>query len=223
MKKYDLLYCIGDSFVYAIDQADDVNHEITENNRFTNLVSNHYDLKCVNHAVPGISNEYIAKKLYSDIINFKSQGINPLVFVAYTDPWRTEIYSNKNNVAATMTESTVSFFKEYLVEHHNDQYVLDRTIYNVLSVRTLLNYFSFDFIDSWVFYYSGPAGPYKNDIPYISNKQEIQEPLKDIAGVDRYILSSDNNIITYGHPNIIGHAKIANTIIEKINTLYGTR
>jgi len=218
MKKYDLLYCMGDSFTVGCGQADDVNEEVTVDNRFSNLISSHYGLDCNNNAVSGTSNECIARTIYSDILKFKSEGVNPLVVVSYTDPWRTEIYSNKLESTTTINENSVEYFKDYMIDNYNPLYALNRTIYNILSVRALLNYCNFDFVDSWVFYYHENNVAYKPKIPYISNLQEIDTPLASIAGDDRFKIN-DN----YFHPTPFGHRKIANTIIEKINALYGTR
>lgn len=212
-KKYDLLYCMGDSFVHGYGQSDDIKQEITVENRFTNLVANHYGLRCVNNASAGTNNEYIARTVYSDILKLKSKGKNPLVFVAYTDPWRTEIYSNKFNMPMTINEDSVSFFKEYMVDNYNFQYAIERSIYNALSVKTMLNYCNFDFVDAWNFDLK--------KIPYINNEQELNKTLSAIAGSDRYTVKIDG-YSRLGHPNLIGHQKIADAIIEKINGLYGT-
>jgi hypothetical protein len=52
----------------------------------------------------------------------------------------------------------------------------------------------------------------------MSNVQEIDTPISTIAGDDRFKVGE-----AYLHPTPAGHRKIANTIIEKINTLYGSR
>lgn len=216
-QKYDLFYCIGDSFTVGASQADDVNGEVTIENRFSNLVANYYGLECVNHAVAGTNNNYIARTAYFDILKFKSQSINPLIFIGYTSPSRTEIYSNKTGTPVTMNHENVTYYKEYMVDNYSEQYILDCTRYNVLSVRTLLKYCKFDFVDAWVFYSSGKHNDELLEIPYLDNQEELSTPLFKIAGDDRF--KFNNN---YGHPTPVGHQKIANIIIEKINTLYGT-
>jgi hypothetical protein len=218
MKKYDLLYCMGDSFVVGQGQDDDINREVTVENRFSNLIATHYGLECVNNAVAGCSNEHIAKTVYSDILKFKDEGINPLVVVTYTEPSRTEIYSNKLKSTTTISESTVVYFKDYMIDNYNAPYALNRSIYNALSVKTLLNYCNFDFVDAWTFEYHENYVSRRIKVPYMSNVQEIDTPISTIAGDDRFKVGE-----AYLHPTPAGHRKIANTIIEKINTLYGSR
>ena len=44
MKKYDLIYFMGDSWTYAIGQAEDINNEINYNNRWSRIVADHFAL-----------------------------------------------------------------------------------------------------------------------------------------------------------------------------------
>ena len=219
MKKYDLLYCMGDSFTVGHSQMDDVNKEINMHNRFSNLIASNYGLDCVNSAIAGCSNEQIAKTVYSDILKFKSEGINPLVVVSYTDPQRIELYSNALKSPITINEVNVPFFKDYIVDNYNEQYLLDCTNYHICSIRAVLHYCNFDFVDAWVFKFTGK---FTSGMPphYIGNEQEIDLSLGEIAGDDRYIISIVNDFISYGHPNPAGHKRIANKFIEKIDTLY---
>ena len=56
-RPYDFIYFIGDSYTYAIGQTDDQLGEINVNNRFSQLVADHYKLEHVNQAQAGQSNQ----------------------------------------------------------------------------------------------------------------------------------------------------------------------
>lgn len=212
--KYNLLYCMGDSFSVGAAQADDINSEVTIDNRFSNLVANHYGLHCINNASGGASNKYIARILYNDVAEFIKKGINPLVLVSYTEHSRNEIYSNIIEGAVTISTNSVSFYKDYIVDHYNDQYSLDCTNYYIDSIKALLSYKNIDFVDAFVFHHEGYN-------PHISRHTELDKTFCDMAMTDRFILDPINGDL--GHPTAAGHKKIADAFIKKIETLYGTK
>ena len=97
-RPYDLIYFIGDSFTYAIKQADDIEGVITTENRFSQLVADNYKLEHVNQAKAGQSNQWIARTLQDDMIAYNIEDKNPLVVVSYTDTGRHEMWENQIHV-----------------------------------------------------------------------------------------------------------------------------
>jgi len=210
-RKYDLMYFVGDSWVYAVGQSDDVDQVVTKNNRFSNLVASHYNLPCVNNSLAGAGNEYITRTLYQDLYRFHQENLNPFIVMVYSDPWRREIFCNDRKGNFIISEDTVTFFKDYMVNHYNFRNLRELSAILVLQCRTVCDKFNFDYVDAWAF--TNPL-----DIPYYDNQKTLPERLDLIAGeAGRFYIPSIKN---YGHANILGHTKITNAIIKKIDELY---
>ena len=120
-RPYDFIYFIGDSFTFAIGQADDLLSEVNVNNRFSQLVADHYKLEHVNHAVAGTNNQYIARTLQDNMIEYSLQDKNPLVVVSYTDSARQEVWDNAKNKAKSASQDD-SWYKDWLVDGFDCEY-----------------------------------------------------------------------------------------------------
>ena len=210
-RQYDLMYFVGDSWVFAIGQSDDVEQVVTKENRFSDLVSSHYNLPCYNNGEAGAGNEYVTRTLYNDLYKCHRDGLNPFVVMVFSDPWRKEIYSKKNNKLMIISDLTTNFFQEYLLNHFNYHVFCDLSANLVLQCQTVCDKFNFDYVQAWSF-------TKILDIPFSTNEKTLSERLDLIAGEEgRFYIPSLN---IYGHPNILGHRKIADAFIKKIDELY---
>jgi lysophospholipase L1-like esterase len=202
MKKYDLILFMGDSYTVGFGQADDVYQVITNQNRYSALVSQYFNLEEVNIAEAGISNHFIARTLYNELPNFKNKNINPLVIVSYTSYNRLEILNE-----------TLPYYKDYLIDSFNEKFNLECSKYYILSVRALLNSLQMDFIET--------SSLFKfREAPELINNQCLPDDFPTIVGADGCFKGSKNGNEWLGHLNITGHKMIAERIIEKINDLY---
>lgn len=203
---YDFIYFIGDSFTYAIKQKDDILGEITEHNRFSNLIGQHYNLPVVNQGMPGCSNHTIFKKLYDDVYRYVSENKKFLVVLSYTDFTRLELYHNQRKENVTISD-LFSFYKDYIVESFDFKNCKELTLHYILAMHTLLERFNIDYVEAFT-----------NEIHtglYSNKKKCLEETFMEIINVDGRL--SQN-----GHPNTIGHDRIAKEFIKKIDELYGT-
>lgn len=210
-KQYDLIYFVGDSFITAINQADDADKIITVKNRFSGLISQFYNLEEVNRGMPGAGNHQIAKQLFQDMFAYKRRKLNPLIIVAYSDPSRLEVYNNKKEKSESLNKDH-TFFKDFMVESFNDKFNQECTNFYIDCARSIINVLNFDYVEC------NSISPVFLHKSYFSNQTFIMKSLVQIIGKEGCFQNTD----FLGHPNIKGHRLIADTIIAKINELYGT-
>lgn len=211
--KYDFIYFIGDSYTFGVGQGDDLHNEVTMENRYSQLVADELQLPLVNHAVPGCSNDYIARTITTDMLEYKQQGLNPLVVVCYTDCDRREIWYEVENKPITLNFE-MPIYKQYLVDHYSRNYNEDISRYHFLSVKHMLKYMNFDFIETFS----------SREIPTHSIcDTEIPTEFINLAGDEGCFVSEHvPGEFLRGHLNVEGNAIIAKHIIEKYKELYGT-
>ena len=139
--KYDLLYCIGDSYVQGVRLGDDVGDIITEKSRFTGLVAANYSLPEVNKGSAGCSNEYIFRNIFLDMQEYREKNINPLVIVTYTDYVRKEMFSIGRGKPETITEFHFDreFAKHYLLNHYDAGFLKTTSIVQISMIKMMLN------------------------------------------------------------------------------------
>ena len=234
MRKYDFIYFIGDSFTFGVDQSDDLQKEVTFENRFSQLVANEFNLTLVNHAKAGCSNDFIARTITNDMLDYKKEGLNPLVVVSYTWSNRREIWDNKSHSAQTLQEY-MPIWKEYIINHHDkpgyQNYNDVITRYHMASIHHLLKYLDYDFVETW----SGdPVYNTQLDTKTVILPNFIHTVLQEgcfrASGSgdgtpDPIQVGSENPLEFpydhYGHLNVRGNQMISKIIIDKINELYG--
>lgn len=218
MKKYDLIYFMGDSWTVARGQSEDLTNSVNLENRWTGLVSKYFRLPEINEAIAGCGNRTIFQKVYQDIYSLLSENKKPLVVVSYTDPDRVELWNSKYNQLEVLSNSTdywnLEFYKIFLTEYHNRDANNQQSITYILAIKTLLEKFNLDYVDNWAF---TPILENK----YFNTKTQLEQTLVDIAG-DEGRFPMPNLLSTYGHANVYGNQKIANKIIQKISQLYDT-
>lgn len=213
MKKYDFIYFMGDSYTFGASQADDLKGEVTMDNRYSQLVANKFKLPLVNNSFAGCSNDYIVRKITRDTLEYKKKGYKPLVVVCYTDFNRREIWWNKVNGPITLNPD-IKIYKDYLVDHYNKEFNKEITRYHMASMKSLLNYVEYDFIETW----SGEV-VYE---PLLDRTTELIPQFIDIVGDDGcFLVTNDYGGKRKGHLNIKGNKIIAKHIIDKIVELYG--
>lgn len=215
MKNYDLIYFMGDSFAVAIGQYEDFNNEVNTTNRWTNLVAATYNLEHHNSAIAGCGNHTVLERVYRDISSFIQQGKNPLVVVCYSDPNRIELFHKEENRLMVINESQweLEFYKSFITNYQTKQSNIERSIMHIAAVQSFLLRHNIDFVDCHSF----------TDIikdPLILDHTRLSQSLYDIAGNDGKFLMPVGTYSRYGHANVLGNKKIADAVIQKIDSLY---
>lgn len=218
MTNYDLVYFMGDSWTFAIGQAEDINEEITTASRWSRLVASHFGLQEVNNSEAGIGNLSICQRTYRDILHYVNQGKKVLAVISYSDPARIELYNDEQSKLLALNESQwdLEFFKTYVTKYYNHQENINQTIFHITATRTLLERYNIDYVDNFAF-------TEVLDVPYFSNDTLLDKNLCDIAGDEgRFLLhyKREPGYSPYGHANVLGNKKIADAIIKKITQVY---
>ena len=211
-RPYDFIYFIGDSYTYAIGQTDDQLGEINVNNRFSQLVADHYKLEHVNQAQAGQSNQWIARTLQDDMIAYNIEDKNPLVVVSYTDTGRHEMWDNKLGQPDTCNPSQ-SWYKDWIIDGHNLNFSNKVSQYHINASRFLLRYLKFDFVEL----YTTVLGTSGSTTP-ITATEVIDLSIIEIGAENGLYLQVGGFL---GHLNITGHKLVTDVLIKKINELYG--
>lgn len=147
MRPYDFLYCIGDSYTYAHEQTDDIHCEVTLENRWSRLVADHYGLPEVNNGVAGQNNQWIARALQNDMIQYQKENKNPLVIVLWSDPSRLEVWDQSQNTTDTFNH-THKAYKDFIIDHFDFEYNSLIAEYHSRAMRFMLDYMNIDFIEA---------------------------------------------------------------------------
>lgn len=214
LKKYDFIYFIGDSYTVGEGQDDDPHCEVTMKNRYCQLVADRFNLSLINHAEAGCSNDFIARTITKDMIEYKEKSYNPLVVVSYTNFSRREVWWEKFNVPTTLNLD-MKIYKDYVTDHYNEAFDKKVTRYHMASIKHLLKYMQYDFVETW-------SGEVVHD-PLLNRTTELLPQFIDIAGNKGcFIVKNVNKPGTHrGHLNAHGNKVIAKHIIDKIVELYG--
>lgn len=211
MKKYDLIYFIGDSYTVGVGQNDDLDKVVTLENRFSTLVSKHFNLKEVNQAVAGCGNLYVLYQLTKDILSYKKDGLNPLVVVGYTFYDRVEFYNPKRQMLEPLNILDEEIFKTFLTKFYDRHFNIEMSNLFILSIQSILSNNNIDFIEHWV----------SDDMvhsKHLMSKKSISDNLIDIAAIDGTFKVNYGD--GRGHANVIGNQRISEKIITKIEELY---
>ena len=207
--KYDIIYFVGDSVTFAIDQSDDLYRTVNSQNRFSTLIGKYYDLPIVNNALPGCSNEYILRAMYTDIRQFRRNGINPLVFCSYTDVNRKEFFcEGEYKMVSTINHGSSAFdsefTKEYFTKHFNWDFLRQASCIYVDACKTLVKHLDIDFIDV-----------FSNEIldyDFITSHECL--------GSIHEFVGPTNMFNGCGHLTVNGNKVVADWAIAKFNELY---
>jgi hypothetical protein len=211
--KYDLIYFVGDSYTFEMHQGDDLYRTVTEKNRFSTLIGNYYNLPVINNALPGCSNEYILRTVYTDIRKFRRNGINPLVFCSYTDINRKEFFCEEADPQISKQVATINahcpvfdseFVKEYFIKHFNWEFLNHVSCIQVDACKTLFKYLNIDFIDV-----------FQNEIldyDFITDKECL-------GSINKFV-GPTNMFNGWGHLTVNGNKLVADWAIAKFNELY---
>lgn len=217
MKKYDLIYFMGDSFVVAINQYEDYHREINETNRWTNLVAAHYNLAHYNNGIAGCGNYTVLERVYRDIYYFLQKGKNPLAVICYSDPSRVELYNKKykRHMVINEIQWDIEFYKSFITNYEESHANTKLSAIYIAAVQSFLLQHGVDFIECHSL--NNPISD-----PLILDHTGLPKSLYDIAGPDGKFIMQPGAPSKYGHPNVLGNSRIAEAIIKKIDSLYTT-
>jgi len=176
-----ILYSNGDSVTWGAE-LDDKNNE-----RYSKLVSNHYNAIDCNYASAGVSNDYIYRTTLRDIIHWKNtkkswseetgwiEDDNMMVLIGWTSPTRFEWWNGSEYIQDRLW---VDYDKwgspdEYQTTELQDKFILYqneiipsyiRTFNHIISLSSILNHYKIPFYFFNVFYdYKNVKNP-KNKI-----------------------------------------------------------
>ena len=228
-RPYDLIYFIGDSFTYAIKQADDIEGVITTENRFSQLVADNYKLEHVNQAKAGQSNQWIARTLQDDMIAYNIEDKNPLVVVSYTDTGRHEMWDNKLGEPDTCNPSQ-SWYKDWIMDGHDLNFSNKVSQYQINASRFLLRYLKYDFVEIFTAQHSQhlthETGITKEKDPLSSVEETCEHSIMEAAGFEHGCFKAlvdfhrGEDKASLGHLNVKGNQLVANHLIRQIDKLY---
>lgn len=217
MKNYDLIYFMGDSWTFALGQAEDIDSTVNFQNRWTGLVSKHLGLHEVNKSKAGCGNFYIYKSVFEDVRDFIDQGLKPFVVVSYSDPNRKEFFITKYNNYCSLngTDFDDEFHKIFVTEHHNWVIQNKETCLYVASIQNFLQNNNIDFVENFAF-----TEILQSNI--INPKTILHSRLDHIANDDGRFVMPNGSPSQFGHANVLGNKRIADVVIAQIETLYGS-
>jgi len=216
MQPYDLLYAVGDSYTLGIGQSDDLKGEVTIHNRFSQLVADHYKLEHVNHAIAGSSNEFIARTLQDDMIDYHINDVNPLVIVSYTDFNRHESWDEQHGQPMTCNPDQ-SWYKDWIVDGYNNEHSIKVTQYHMNACRFLLKYLGYDFVEIFT---AQDSIHHRRPLTY--EDQTCNHSLVEAAGYEDGCFKGQHTTGgTLGHLNVNGNRLVADTLIKQIDKVYG--
>ena len=215
MKKYDLIYFVGDSWTVA-HNTDGVLPELQpKETLFTHLVAHHFNLPYVVDAEGGVGNEWIHRTAINGIEKFTSENNNILLIIGWSDPSRREIFSIDLKKSTSISEISCSldWYKEYVVKCFDYDFQVEMTTAFRKSIRGLCHAFNIDYIECFAF------TPITN-ISFLNKNHVLEQNWAEICGEEGRIFVP-NTPFKYGHQNKLGQEKIANALINKIIKTYG--
>ena len=215
MKKYDLIYFVGDSWTIANNTDGVLAEPQPINTLFTYLVANHFNVPYKVTAQGGASNTWIMRQVYDNLPDLCSDNKQILCIVAYSCPTREELYFNSTQTIETLNDKMCSkeFYQSYITEHLNFNYSNMKTSNIIKSVRALSNTLSVDLIEAFAF-------TDVLNVEFLNNRQILEQNFRLICGDEGRIYNPKTG--GHGHQNQLGNRKIADALIQKINEVYGT-
>lgn len=215
MKNYDLIYFCGDSWTVAHNTDNVLPEKQPEHTLFTYLVADHFKIPYKVDAKGGASNDWIQHQLYNNLPEIKKEYNNILCVVGYSCPTRKDIYYKKTNQVATLSDNACSkeFYERYITEHFDYEYCDTRTKLIMKTVRSLTSFLSIDLIEAFAF-------SKILDVDFLYNNHVLEKHYLDISGDEGRIYNPVTGGL--GHQNQIGNRKIADALIDKIQSTYGS-
>jgi hypothetical protein len=204
----------------AIDQD-----QFRRENRFSYLVSKYFGCQENNLAEPGISSENITRKLVSYVKNSYIDATQELLIVIWPSPWRYFWIDHKGQEQDLRYNSNNWWFKQVDTFHFRN-YNLQRTIWSLHNFcqANSINYVMIN----------GEAGiepdqiqaPFDTDeisgYNWLTSGQDDMTKWLDFDLTQGYPSPKEKHRYFWpceSHPNLTGHAKIANEIIKHLEQL----
>lgn len=201
--KFDYLYVVGDSFAF--------NGDVPKTDLFASIVAKHYNLELHNFGIGGAGNEYIFKKVYSDIQRIvEVDQKNPLVMIVWTDFTRKEVYNRKYGHSINITEHNYfdkDFIRAYMVDHFDENTLRKDSIVYIKAVQTLLKYYRLSRIEMF-------------SLGYIDTGIDTSRLIGDIGTIFLEDRLPIGNIDKIGHLTTLGNRKTADYIISRLDEWY---
>lgn len=212
MKSYDAAYFVGDSYVYGVDQLDDINKDVTIDNRFSALVSNHIGAKEINAGIPGACNFLILQRLYADLPSILAQYKNIIVFCFFSDYSRDCVEIKDDNYYVKNKQHDSHFIQNYFTEG----FYVQRTNTCVHAAQTLLLSNSIDFVDG---YSMGKA--VDDEYDHTTTEFRLRNSIANLCSPDLFYIGTElSGCEPTGHLTVAGNKKFSDILVTRLSELY---
>jgi len=202
----DTVYVVGDSFVQGWGQADDLKHEVTEQNRFTRILSERLGVREINRGQAGASNEYIFRETMRGLRILGRDRARTLFVVAWTEYSRREIWFSKSKPSGLTQISTV--IPNYHVDYYDDNHAKTHSWAMIQALHLALTEQRVPWLEFWTV---GSIKHYQGTHSLDMDRNILD--MESLLGRDRYCLQPNQYT---GHPTPQGHRRIAERIIESL-------
>ena len=202
-----LLYTFGDSFTYGYELLDPVN------SAWPTVLSKKLNADVINHARPGVDNDFIIET----VINSISKQKPDLAIIAWTSASRRQFYDEHGTYVTWPGHITKdkhthrNTLTKYITAHNNERLEYRRWLLQVILLQTFLQQHN-------IKYYF--VNTFDNQQRYAKYSVEFDNYIKQIT-IERFIGWPDLGIVEWcykyklapgGHPLEQGHAAIAEKI-----------
>jgi hypothetical protein len=187
-------------------------------------VANTFNCPVVNLGVPGVGNDSIFRRTSEYIYeNQLRDDHKPLVIIEWTQRWRREVWSNKEEdyIMVSFPDDKVTD-KDYnqlsLLENWNDEDFIRKTILYRLSLINILENLEIPYL---MFNYAGNEEAYDKEhkvTRYFSNMTNKSRNQCDIG--DLYHFTGSMPKLPCGHDDIEGQNFLGKYISDKIKEIY---
>jgi len=244
--KTNKIFFNGCSYTYGIGVADFTDVYGIQNNRYSKLVANHFNMIDDNAAQPGSCNQRIARNTFTQCTPDETS----LAIIMWSDPPRTEIFRPQENeyhfqdlaqITPQGANGTQSYeHREALLHYftyiHSEERALIHTLYNMMSVEA---YFREKNIPVMHLHYKGNFNrvlrhvlqrceDFSNNDESINLKREIENSINYLS-TNKFLTGVNDNInfndmvkhipystISLGHPDKEGHKLYSEWLINYI-------
>tara|TARA_B100000424_G_scaffold47223_1_gene32828 strand:- start:161 stop:835 length:675 start_codon:yes stop_codon:yes gene_type:complete len=193
--------------------------------RYSTLVSNHYDARHTNISKCGISNDTIVR----NTINYL-QGTRPdIVVIQYTVHPRLEYFNDKPNVIENWTPQDARKSqkrRDYYISVYNDIMAAENMWKNIFLFDTYCKSVDQKYVsliaDHFEHIIVNPQNFYQGHVGYWRGMCKDYKPTyiqKELLGDQFKTPENYAQGLNGGHPNEEGHKKIANKVIELIDAI----
>ena len=205
----------------SITWGDELQNKFQE--RYSTLVSNHYDARHTNISACGISNDSIVRNTIKHLQNTKSD----IVVIQYTVHPRLEYFNNQTIEHWTPQDAKKSQKRrDYYLSVYNDVMAAENMWKNIFLFDTYCKSVGQKYVSLIADHFERivvkPDMFYQNHVGYWREMCTDYKPSyiqKELLGMEFKSPENYAQGLNGGHPSAEGHKKIANKVIELIDAI----